>query len=55
MCTYNNGSKASYVPQKIHAGKQYRVQVQCRAAYAYKFRREAKDKLEMPLGSPAKK
>ena len=41
-----SGAKLLTSQNTFQAGKQYRVEVQCTAAYAYKFQRDANDKME---------
>ena len=49
------GARLLTSEDQFHAGKQYRVEVQCVAAYAYKFQRDANDKMEYtPLITGAK-
>ena len=41
-----SGARLLTSEDTFHAGKQYRVEVECTAAYAYKFQRDANDKME---------
>ena len=41
-----SGTRLLTSEHQFHGGKQYRVEVVCTAAYAYKFQRDANDKME---------